>query len=124
MTLVTDRYEREMLARRAWKALEHGGHDRVVLQVQCAEGHHLVKVFATDEGPVVMTTVRAHSHGSRDFVDEPHTPHDATRFFDLLEVEGRDEDEIPAWCDCGPHAMSRTALRGWIAQGEARVVVD
>lgn len=124
VTAVMDRYERELLAHRAWDDLPHGGRDALVMQVQCAEGHHVAKVFTTESGDVVRTTVRRRAHGSRDLPDEPHTPHDAHHHLDLLVIDDVDDDEIPAWCDCGPRALSRAALREWRGLGETRVVVD
>lgn len=123
MTVVTDRYERELLARRAWEELPHGGRDALVMDVQCAEGHHLAKVFRTGAGPVVMTTVRPRSHGQRDLPDVPHGASEPRRFVDLLEAID-DDDAVPSWCDCGHRVLSRAAMREWMAAGEKRVVVE
>jgi hypothetical protein len=123
VTTVTDRSAQQARARTAWTALPHGGRDAVILQVQCAQGHHLAKVLATDIGPIVVTTVRAHSHGDRDLPDAPHSPGRAPFFVDLRDVPGAD-DAIPAWCDCGHRVLSRAVLRAWSATGESRVIVD
>ncbi len=124
VTAVMDRYERELLAHRAWDELPHSGREAVVLQVQCAHGHHVAKVFATEAGDVVRTLVRPRSHGSRDLPDRPHTPHDVHHHLDLLVVDDEGDDDVPAWCDCGPRVLSRAALVEWRGLGETRVVVD
>lgn len=124
MTAVMDRYERELLAHRLWDGLPHGGRDAVVLQVQCAQGHHVAKVYATEGGEIVRTTVRPRSHGSRDLPDEPHTPHEVHHHLDLLGIDEVQDDGVPAWCDCGPRVLSRAALVEWVGLGESRVVVD
>ncbi len=122
MTKTTERHEREQRAREAWKALPQGSRSALVLQVQCASGHHIAKVFDTHEGAVVVTTVRSHSHGDRDLPDEPHTPHGAREYVDLLEAG--ELDAIPAWCDCGHRVLSRQELRAWMAARDQRIIVD
>jgi len=123
MTVVTDRYERELLARQAWEELPHGGRDALVLDVQCHEGHQLAKVFRTGAGLVIMTTVRPHSHGQRDLPDVPHGAHEPRRYLDLLDAPD-DDDAVPAWCDCGHRVLSRADIREWMAAGERRAVVE
>ena len=117
---------RSRQAERAWADLPHGGHDAVALQVHCAHSHHVAWVYRTVHGLVFAAPVRAHSHGSRDRVDEPHGPQPVDRWFDLLEApdDAAATDALPAWCDCGPRTLSRTAVRSWLAAGEHRVVID
>jgi len=116
--------ERRSAAQAAWEALPHGGHDRVLLQVQCARSHHVAAVYDTAAGPVYAAPVRPRSHGSRDRVDELHHDQDISRWFDLVLIDDREDDELPAWCDCGPRKLSRAAITGWLAAHESRVVVD
>jgi hypothetical protein len=108
-------------AREAWALLPHGGRDLVRMQVQCAHGHHLAKVYDTDAGLVVATTLRARSHGRRDRPDQPHTPAPMPEFFDLLD-EGT--GDIPAWCVCGHRTLARPELQTWLSAGDKRVIVD
>lgn len=122
MTIVTDRQERETLARRGLHAAA-GEHVTALLQVQCPAGHHVARVVPTKEGDVVVTSVRAHSHGSRDLPDEPHTPNRSKEFIDLVDVADPAEDAIPAWCDCGQRSLSRRAIQRWLATGERRVIL-
>jgi hypothetical protein len=117
-------HERRTAAQAAWEALPHGGHDRVLVQVQCARSHHVAAVYDTDIGPVYVAPVRPRSHGSRDRVDELHNDQEVTHWFDLLVVDDTEDDGLPAWCDCGPRTLSRAAIREWLAAHEARVVVD
>ena len=124
MTLVTDRYERELQARQKWEALPHGGRDSLIMQVQCADGHHLAKVFHANGERLVMTTLRPRSHGSRDIPDKPHTPGGVRHMVDMLDVDDAADDGIPAWCDCGARTLSRAGLRNWLAEGERRVVLN
>jgi hypothetical protein len=34
------------------------------------------------------------------------------------------DDTMPAWCECGPWALSRTEMTAWIEAGEHRVVLE
>lgn len=88
------------------------------LSVQCARSHHLAFVYDTDVGLVVSAAVGGHAHGSKDFVDTPH--HGAARpeYADLLEQDPLGTDDLPAWCDCGPHTLSRTSLLAQIRSGQ------
>lgn len=116
---------RHRAAREAWAALPHGGHDAVRLRVQCGASHHVATVYNTVEGLVVVTAVRARSHGSRDRVDEPHGDQAVEHWVDFLASdEPADDDALPAWCDCGHRTLSRRELIAWIAAGEHRVIVD
>lgn len=117
---------RRQRAHDAWAALPHGGHDAVRLRVQCGRSHHVATVYDTAAGRVFVAPIRAHSHGSRDRVDEPHGDHDIETWVDLLDADGDPltDDTVPAWCDCGPRTLSRVAMLEWIAAGERRVVVD
>ncbi|GAA5107794.1 hypothetical protein [Haloechinothrix salitolerans] len=105
--------------RKAAAALaEYGSHrsDHQRLAVRCQHGHHLAFVYDTPSGLVYWAITGPHAHGSRDFVDTPH--HAATRgkeYVDLLEAEPYADDEVPAWCDCGPRSLSRAALARAIA---------
>lgn len=122
MAVVTDRSQREALARQAWSQAA-GAHVEARLQVQCPAGHHVAKIVPTPSGDIVVTRVRAHSHGSRDLPDEPHTPTHPATFVDLMEVADPDEDAIPAWCDCGQRSLSRRALQRWLEGNQHRVVL-
>lgn len=90
--------------------------DRQVLSAQCARSHHVAYVYDTDAGLVYWAVTGPHAHGSRDFVDTTH--HGAGRgkeYIDLLAAGPMIDDEVPAWCDCGPHTLSRSQLAGVIA---------
>ena len=115
---------RSEAARSAWSALDHGGHGAAALHIQCEHGHHVGVVFDTAEGLVFRAPVRARSHGSRDRVDEVHGSGDIDYFFDFLEGGADAGDELPAWCDCGPRVLSRSAVAGWVGAHEKRVVID
>jgi len=111
--------------RRAAAALAaYGAHrsDHQRLAVRCRRGHHVAFVYDTPSGLVYWAITGPHAHGSRDFVDTPH--HAAARgseYVDLLQAEPVDDDALPAWCDCGPHSLSRAELVAAIA-GERRTV--
>jgi hypothetical protein len=117
---------RHQAAHDAWSALPHGGRDAIRLQVQCARSHHVATVYDTPLGWVVVAPVRAHSHGSRDRVDEPHGSHDIDTWIDLIAPVDDQfvDDAVPAWCDCGHRTLSRSAMLGWIGAGERKVVID
>lgn len=117
---------RQQAARDSWAALPHGGRDSIRLQVQCARSHHVATVYDTPAGWVFVAPVRGHAHGSRDRVDEPHGGHQVDTWIDLIApADGLvADDSVPAWCDCGPRTLSRSAMLAWIAAGERRAVVD
>jgi hypothetical protein len=116
---------RRRAARDAWAALPHGGHDAVRLQVQCGRSHHVATVYDTGDGFVIVTRVRARSHGSRDRVDEPHGDQAVAQWIDFLATaDPTSDDAVPAWCDCGHRTLSRADMQGWITAGERRVIVD
>jgi hypothetical protein len=91
------------------------------MTVQCDRSHHVAVVYATDAGPVVLTRPGPHAHGSKDFVDTAHHGAERTDRIDLLDAGPGVDDEVPAWCDCGPVVLSRTALLGHLAAHERTV---
>jgi hypothetical protein len=116
---------RGQLAEAAWSALPRGGRDQVRLRVQCARGHHVAAVHATDAGLVYVAPLRAHSHGSYDRPAEPHGDQRPHQWFDLVAVtDSAADDPMPAWCACGHRTLSRSAVQQWLAAGERRVVID
>jgi hypothetical protein len=117
--------DREKTARGALASLGATRSEAVVLHVNCPRSHHLAVVIDTPEGLVYRSTVHGRSHGHADRVDTPHHPHDEREYLDLLlPAGGEADDALPAWCDCGQRLLSRTAVAGWIAARERRVVVD
>ena len=117
---------RRQVARDAWAALPHGGREALRLQVQCARGHHVAAVYDTPAGWVFAAPVRAHSHGSRDRIDDPHGSHGIETWVDLIAPidDLLVDDSVPAWCDCGPRTLSRADMLGWIAAGERKAILD
>lgn len=96
-----------------------------LLAVHCANGHHVAGVYRTPEGPVVQAATGRHSHGHRDRIDTPHRGSRASSMWtDLLAPLPFADDGLPAWCECGPWTLSRTALTAWIDAGDRRVVLE
>ncbi len=93
-----------------------------LLSIQCAHGHHLGAVYETAAGLVVRTLTGPHAHGSKDRLDAPHhaASHGAV-LTDLLVTPAGAADDVPAWCDCGPRLLSRTALTSEIRRGRRTV---
>lgn len=117
--------QREHRAEQAYDDLGHSRHNRTVLHVDCARGHHLAAVIRTQQGLVYAATLRAHSHGKEDRPDLAHHADVPHHWFDLLEVDGPDvSDVLPASCACGERCFSRRAVLMWVCQGDHRVVVD
>jgi hypothetical protein len=117
--------DREKTARVALESLGPARGEAVALHVNCPHSHHLAVVIDTPEGLVYRSTVHGRSHGHADRVDTPHRPDDEREYVDLLlPAGGQVEDALPAWCDCGQRLLSRTAVAGWVAARERRVVVD
>jgi hypothetical protein len=122
MAETLSREKRHQFAREAWQVLPHGGRDSARLHVQCGRSHHVAVVYDTDAGLVYSAPVRPHSHGQRDLPDTMHGTAEPEQWFDLLDVA--DDDELPAWCDCGHRSLSRATVLDWVAAGEHRVVID
>lgn len=92
--------------------------------VQCAASHHLAAVYETGAGLVYHSVEGPHSHGSKDRVDTAH--HGGPRgreYVDLLVGDAMSDDGLPAWCDCGPHTLSRAQLLADVAAGRRTVRV-
>ena len=70
--------DRSKVAEAAWSTLSSGGHDNVRLSVQCARGHHVATVYATDAGLVYVAPVRAHSHAPTTARQSPTATSDRT----------------------------------------------
>ena len=93
------------------------------LSVQCARSHHLAAVYETEVGLVYHAVEGPHAHGSKDFVDTAHHGRSrGTEYVDLLAGGPVSDDGLPAWCDCGPHTLSRSDLMRSAADGEVRTV--
>ena len=116
----TDRHHRAAAA----LALLSPPRDSRVLVVQCANGHHVAAVFETPEGAVVEASVGRRSHGSRDRIDTPHSAGSPQRWTDFVAAAPFGDDDVPAWCDCGPWVLSRRAMTQWISDGERRVNLE
>ncbi|WP_034271807.1 hypothetical protein [Haloechinothrix halophila] len=116
--MATETALRRRQATDALAALGAHRSDRQLLSVQCTNSHHVAYVYRTEAGPVYCTRMRSHAHGSRDFVDTTHRSSKAnsdTEYVDLLDAAPFADDELPAWCDCGPRTLSREQLSAAIA---------
>jgi hypothetical protein len=92
---------------------ELGGNRRnsLLLEVLCANSHRVAAIYGTAAGLVYTTTTGPHAHGSRDFVGtERHHGGRGKEYTDLLQGDPLVDDELPAWCGCGPRALSRAEL--------------
>jgi hypothetical protein len=101
--------ERHAKAREALESLGIHRSDHRQLSVQCSRSHHLAAVYRTESGLVYLAISGPHAHGSKDRIDTAH--HGArrgTEYVDLLVADP--DDGLPAWCDCGTHTLSRSAL--------------
>jgi hypothetical protein len=81
-------------------------------------------VFETPDGLVYQSVAGSHSHGSKDFVDTGmHGRERRTDHVDLLTAEAGVDDNLAAWCDCGPRSLSRAELLDSVRSGERLVRV-
>lgn len=123
-----DRSSRSRLAEQAWQRLPHRGSQDAGVRIACARSHHLATVFDTDIGLVYRSQIRGHSHGDADLPDTPHRGRQPKAWFDLLDLDEPEDqlsdDQLPAWCECGPRMLSRAAVLDWAANHEHRVIVD
>lgn len=102
---------RRRAASAALAALTSRRSDHQLLGVRCARSHHVAWLFDTEAGIVYATVTGPHAHGSRDRVDTAHHGgRRGTEYADLLDAGPHADDELPAWCECGPRTISRTAL--------------
>ena len=114
----TDSETRRQAARAALDVLGSHRGDRQRLGVQCPRSHHVAFVYDTEAGPVFWARTGPHAHGSKDFVDTGHHGAERAEYVDLLEAARGADDTLPAWCDCGPQTLSRSALLGTVHAGE------
>ncbi|MFE6919495.1 hypothetical protein ACFVAV_00465 [Nocardia sp. NPDC057663] len=108
--------DRRRAARTAVDALGAQRSDHVLVRVTCPASHHVATVYKTEEGPVVVTASEPHASGSRDFVDNAH--HGGSRgseYADMVQATRFEDDDLPAWCSCGTHTLSRAELQKAIA---------
>lgn len=116
--------DRQRHAAEVLAAVDSPLHDARILAVQCANGHHVAGVYRTSEGPVLQVALSRHSHGRRDRIDTAHKgTQSARRWTDFMATGTLADDEVPAWCDCGPWTLSRSEMDTWISDGERRVVL-
>lgn len=97
-----------------------GGHRSAhqVLGVQCRHAHHVAAVFDTADGLVYRSVSGPHSHGAKDRIDTgAHGSRGGTEYVDLLDARDAD-DQLPAWCDCGPRSLSRASLLDHVRAGD------
>jgi len=115
--------DRHTSAAEALASLESERNARL-LSVQCANGHHVAAVYETPDGAVVDASVGRHAHGNRDRIDIPHGSGTRQRWVDFLAPAPFGDDDVPAWCDCGPWVLSRASMADWISAGERRVNLE
>jgi hypothetical protein len=112
--------------RQAQQALDDLGPARAGserMSVQCPRSHHVAAVYDTRIGPVILTHPGSHAHGRSDFIDTAHHAGRPADRPDLLEAGDGVDDDIPAWCDCGPVELSRTHLLSRLRAGDRKVIV-
>jgi hypothetical protein len=114
--------QRQRAAAEALGELGSSLREHELLSIQCGHGHHLGAVYETAAGLVVRTLTGPHAHGSKDRLDAPHhaASHGAV-LADLLVTPTGADDEVPAWCDCGPRLLSRAALTAEVRRGRRTV---
>lgn len=116
--------ERRRTAELALEALGDDRPHREILVLQCSHAHHLVSVFDTEKGPVFVARTGPHAHGRKDFVDTGHRgAPGGTEYVDLLVSGGPSEDDLVAWCDCGPRVLSRIDVMDHIRLGHHTVLL-
>ena len=98
------------------------------MRIACGANHHVAAVYETGIGLVYRSQIRRHGHGDRDLPDNPRAGSKPKPWFDLLESSEVDldqaDDQLPAWCECGPRMLSRASVLRWVAEGERRVIID
>ncbi len=102
--------------RQARDALATGPQDQRLF-VQCARGHHVADVLQTPAGLVFRAAVGPHVRSEIPHQVAPHDAPQGTEYVDLLEPHPDAGDLLPASCDCGSWALSRTELLTEAAHG-------
>ena len=111
-------------AERALLALGGDLAEHQLFNVQCPRSHHVAAVFSTPSGLVYRALTGPHAHGSRDRVDTAHHGHRrGLEYVDMLDAGPGADDEMPAWCDCGPRTLSRIGLLAHSRLGHRTVYV-
>jgi hypothetical protein len=112
-------------ATRALAGLGPHRSDHLQLGIQCRRAHHLAAVYASEDGLIYASRTGPHGHGSKDFIDTGRSgSRGGQEYVDLLVAEPGIEDDLPAWCDCGPRTLSRTKLVAYIHDGVRSVHVE
>ncbi len=84
--------------------------------------HHLVSVYDTTSGSVFVARTGPHAHGHKDYVDTGHRGRRAgpsTSTFCGRAVPA--DDDLIAWCDCGPRVLSRRDVNDHLLLGHRTV---
>lgn len=124
MRTMTASEERRRSAEQALEALGSDRPKREVLVLQCSRAHHLVSVFDTEVGDVYVARTGPHAHGRRDFIDTGHRgAPPGQEYADLLWSPDPADDDVIAWCDCGPRVLSRRDVVDHVRLGHRTVML-
>lgn len=118
--------ERRAAARTALDVLGGQRAEHLLCMVRCSRSHHVAAVYDTAAGPVYASISGPHAHGHRDFVDTGHHGRRAgTTILDLLDAGTGSavNDELPAWCECGPRTLSRADLQNALDEHRSSLIL-
>ena len=117
--------DRRCKAQERLKTIDGARDARRRLAVRCRCSHRIADVYEVDGDLVYVARVTGRGHGRRGRVGAAHRGSEHGRVcVDLLSADGPDSDDwLPASCECGPHRLTRTALRDAVAGGARELVV-
>jgi hypothetical protein len=111
-TDVTTPVRRRELARSALTGLGPDLDEHLRLVVRCPRSHVVAFVYDTDEGLVYRAVDGRHRHGATAAsTGTGHLENDVVEPVAAAPAQG---DALPAWCECGPHAVSRRMVAEFV----------
>ena len=113
---VTSQAGRRELGRSALSRLGADAEEHPVLLVRCPRAHKVAFVYDTDQGLVYRAVVGPHA-GARARRPPGSGGHLEGDFVDLVAAAPAQGDVLPAWCECGPHSVSRRIVLDFINSG-------
>ena len=119
--------EKADVARRGVRSTDADGvddHDERLLSVLCRRRHHVASIYDTPAGLVFEALTGGPRRVWIDLLSsEDRNPVAPVGYVDLLEPTLSGDNEIAAWCACGPWTLSRRLLQRQVSAGLGTVVL-
>jgi hypothetical protein len=103
---------RRDLARETLAGLGPDLDEHLRLVVRCPRSHTVAYVYDTDEGLVYRAVDGRHSHAAT--ARSTGSGHLESDFVEPVAAAPTQGDTLPAWCECGPHSVSRRMVLDFV----------